>query len=216
MPPILEEHAEDIFLEGNKVMSLESNLVFRINLIISFFKKKVNKEIKKTAEASNINSESLLNANTTNSGVHIRTNGEHSNRNDSKRIPLLEEVFQQFPTTPVNLDIKFNSDDLIKKVYDLILIINWVRLTEILKYIILNKNKVHELIVKYNREKITIWGSFRENTVKKCYKLNSKVPLYFSLMGVVKLLLLSISGLLPFVPLKETHLNIIMPNNLLK
>lgn len=125
------------------------------------------------------------------SGLHNRPNGEHAAEpKDSRRIPLLEEVFQLFPNTPVNIDIKYNSDELIRK--------------------------VHDLIVQYKREKITIWGSFKEAVNKKCHRLNSQVPIYFSLAGVVKLLLLMLTGLLPFVPLKETHLEIIMPNNLLK
>lgn len=32
------------------------------------------------------------------------------------RIPLLREVFEAFPNTPVNIDIKVNNDTLIKKV----------------------------------------------------------------------------------------------------
>lgn len=33
-----------------------------------------------------------------------------------KKIPLLEEVFENFPDTPINLDIKIDNDVLIKKV----------------------------------------------------------------------------------------------------
>ena len=69
---------------------------------------------------------------------------------------------------------------------------------------------------KHNREKITIWGSFKDSVKKKCYRVNNRIPIYFSLVGVVKLLLLMLTGLLPFVPLSESHLEIIMPNNLLK
>ena len=32
------------------------------------------------------------------------------------RIPLLKEVFEAFPTTPINIDIKVNNSVLIKKV----------------------------------------------------------------------------------------------------
>lgn len=35
---------------------------------------------------------------------------------DDKRIPLLRDVFEAFPNTPVNIDIKANNDTLIKKV----------------------------------------------------------------------------------------------------
>lgn len=35
---------------------------------------------------------------------------------EDKRIPLLKDVFDAFPNTPVNIDIKVNNDTLIKKV----------------------------------------------------------------------------------------------------
>lgn len=34
------------------------------------------------------------------------------------RIPLLKEVFEAFPQTPVNIDIKVNNNVLIKKVHE--------------------------------------------------------------------------------------------------
>ena len=33
-----------------------------------------------------------------------------------QHIPLLREVYEQFPETPINIDIKVNSDELIRKV----------------------------------------------------------------------------------------------------
>jgi len=35
---------------------------------------------------------------------------------EDKRIPLLSDVFDAFPNTPVNIDIKVDDDTLIKKV----------------------------------------------------------------------------------------------------
>lgn len=35
---------------------------------------------------------------------------------EDARIPLLREVFEAFPNTPVNIDIKVNNDTLIRKV----------------------------------------------------------------------------------------------------
>lgn len=35
---------------------------------------------------------------------------------EDKRIPLLRDIFDAFPNTPVNIDIKVNNDTLIKKV----------------------------------------------------------------------------------------------------
>uniref|UniRef100_A0A673KK01 Glycerophosphodiester phosphodiesterase domain-containing protein 1-like n=1 Tax=Sinocyclocheilus rhinocerous TaxID=307959 RepID=A0A673KK01_9TELE len=37
------------------------------------------------------------------------------NGGDDKRIPLLRDVFEAFPNTPINIDIKVNNDTLIKK-----------------------------------------------------------------------------------------------------
>ena len=33
-----------------------------------------------------------------------------------RRIPLLREVFKEFPSVPINIDIKVNDDQLISKV----------------------------------------------------------------------------------------------------
>jgi hypothetical protein len=38
-----------------------------------------------------------------------------SNR-DLLRIPLLKDVFERYPTTPINIDVKENNDELIKQV----------------------------------------------------------------------------------------------------
>lgn len=108
----------------------------------------------------------------------------------SNKIPLLEEIFEKFPTHHVNVDIKVDNDTLIEK--------------------------VSYLIQKYNREHLTVWGSFNENVNKKAYKLNSNINLMFSWNGVVRLFILMVTGLLPFKPLKESYFEIIMPNIILK
>ena len=35
---------------------------------------------------------------------------------EAERMPTLEEVFQQFPNTPINLDVKGDDDELMKMV----------------------------------------------------------------------------------------------------
>uniref|UniRef100_A0A3Q3EM07 Glycerophosphodiester phosphodiesterase domain containing 1 n=1 Tax=Kryptolebias marmoratus TaxID=37003 RepID=A0A3Q3EM07_KRYMA len=105
---------------------------------------------------------------------------------EDKRIPLLRDVFDAFPNTPINIDIKVNNDTLIKK--------------------------VSEMVVKYDREHLTVWGNSRNHIVKKCYKENSHIPVLFSLPRVLQLLGLFYTGLLPFVPLKEQFLEIPMPS----
>ncbi|XP_075871119.1 lysophospholipase D GDPD1 isoform X1 [Nelusetta ayraudi] len=108
------------------------------------------------------------------------------NGGDDKRIPLLQEVFEAFPNTAVNIDIKINNDTLIRK--------------------------VSELVVQYDREHLTVWGNSSNQVVKKCYKENPQIPVLFSLPRVLQLLGLFYSGLLPFVPLKEQFLEIPMPS----
>uniref|UniRef100_A0A667YTT8 Glycerophosphodiester phosphodiesterase domain containing 1 n=1 Tax=Myripristis murdjan TaxID=586833 RepID=A0A667YTT8_9TELE len=105
---------------------------------------------------------------------------------EDKRIPLLRDVFEAFPNTPVNIDIKVNNDTLIKK--------------------------VSELVIKYDRENLTVWGNASNQIVKKCYKENPRIPVLFSFPRVLQLLGLFYTGLLPFIPLKEQFLEIPMPS----
>lgn len=109
---------------------------------------------------------------------------------DDKRIPLLQDVFDAFPNTPINIDIKVNNDTLVKK--------------------------VSALVTKYDRENLTVWGNASNQVVKKCYKENPRIPVLFSFPRVLQLLGLFYTGLLPFVPLKEQFLEIPMPSILTK
>jgi len=97
-------------------------------------------------------------------------------------IPTLEEVFQTFPHTPINIDLKQESDLLIDLTYD--------------------------LIKKYNREDLVIWGSFRESTCLKAFNKGPEIPLLFSAKAIAKLLLYYYTGLLPFIPLRQSFLEI--------
>lgn len=65
--------------------------------------------------------------------------------NVDRRIPLLREVFERFPNTPINIDLKENDDELIEKVY--------------------------ELIVKFNRQDLTVWGNTSNVVTWKCYNV---------------------------------------------
>ncbi|XP_029028389.1 lysophospholipase D GDPD1 [Betta splendens] len=105
---------------------------------------------------------------------------------EDKRIPLLSDVFDAFPNTPINIDIKTNNDTLIQK--------------------------VSEMVVQYDREHLTVWGNASNQIVKKCYKENPRIPVLFSFSRVLQLLGLFYTGLLPFVPLKEQFLEIPMPS----
>lgn len=99
-----------------------------------------------------------------------------------RRIATLESVFKEFPDTALNIDIKTRNRRLV--------------------------DRVNDLIVAHRREAITVWGSFDHRTTDMCYKTNPEVGLFFSLPGVLRLLLLFYTGLLPFVSIRETHLEI--------
>ena len=71
--------------------------------------------------------------------------------------------------------------------------------------------EVDKLVQKYNREDLTVWGNFSGKTVKKCYETNPQIGTFFSIQKVALLLVYFYSGLLPYMTLTETHLDIPMP-----
>ncbi|CAK9812259.1 Lysophospholipase D GDPD1 [Anthophora quadrimaculata] len=107
-------------------------------------------------------------------------------KEEDRRFALLKEVFEAFPNIPINIDIKVNDDHLITKVSD--------------------------LVKEYNREDYTVWGNFNDEITKKCYKTNPNINLLFSMRRVTLLIIFLYTGLLPFIPLKETHLEIFLPS----
>ncbi|XP_053562329.1 lysophospholipase D GDPD1 [Bombina bombina] len=109
---------------------------------------------------------------------------------EDKRIPLLKEVFEAFPKTPINIDIKVNNDTLVKKVSD--------------------------LVKQYKREGLTVWGNADYEIVQKCHKENCEIPLLFCIQRVLLLVGLFYTGLLPFVPIREQFLEIPMPSIIMK
>lgn len=111
-------------------------------------------------------------------------------KNDDCCIPLLESVFEAFPNIPINVDIKTNSDVLI--------------------------DKTHELICKYNRKDLTVWGNFSKEVTDKCYKKDPEIPIMFSMKRCAALVLLFYTGLLPFIPIKESFLEIMLPVTMIR
>lgn len=109
---------------------------------------------------------------------------------DDQRIPLLKDIYEQFPNMPINIDIKIDSVELIRK--------------------------VSQLTKDYRRESITVWGNRSTVVTKKCYVENPNIHLLFSLKRVFVLLVLFYTGLLPFVPLRESFYEILMPSLVLK
>ncbi|XP_063226259.1 lysophospholipase D GDPD1-like isoform X2 [Bacillus rossius redtenbacheri] len=105
---------------------------------------------------------------------------------EERKFALLKEVFQQFPNVPINIDIKIDDNRLIQE--------------------------VSKLIKLYNRQEITVWGNFSHTVTRKCYEQDPQVNLLFSMRQVLCLVMLLYTGLLPFVSLKETHLEIFLPS----
>ena len=75
-----------------------------------------------------------------------------------RKIPLLKDVFETFPNVQVNIDVKEGSDELIEQ--------------------------IGKLITAYNREKSTVWGSFKEDASLKCFNqvLYTIINFYFLLL----------------------------------
>jgi len=111
-------------------------------------------------------------------------------QNGDRKIPLLRSVFEEFPNIPINLDVKAYNEELIEL--------------------------VHKLICEYDRKDTTIWGNVNAKTSERLYKIDPEIPLLFSFKRCVILLLTFYTGLLPFIPLKESFLEIIMPSPILR
>ncbi|CAF4763394.1 unnamed protein product, partial [Rotaria socialis] len=107
------------------------------------------------------------------SSIIISNDNPHDT--DLLRIPLLKDVFERYPTTPINIDIKENSDELIKQVSD--------------------------LIKKYQREHITYWGSFSHKICRKLTAQNSRIVRFCSFQEAAGIVLTYWLGLLPFIRL---------------
>ena len=146
-----------------------------------------------------------------------------------RSLPLLSEVFERFPDTPVNIDIKVNRDELVAA--------------------------VASLVAQYRRQAITVWGNFSATVTNKCHKQvpqtechrttavrraccvaqtarllawsaggtgvcdagapvfqDPSIGLLCSMPAVVKIVLSAYVGLLPFLPLRETFFEVPMPS----
>jgi len=105
---------------------------------------------------------------------------------EERTICRLDQVLQEFPHTQINIDVKVKDSGLVEA--------------------------VNKIIVKHGAEKRCVWGNFSSQTTERCYQVNPDIGLLFSALSVIKLYLLFYSGLIPFVDLKETHLEIPMPS----
>ena len=98
---------------------------------------------------------------------------------DDGRIPLLKDVFKDYPDMPMNIDLKGGSDELVQAVYD--------------------------LIVEYQRADITYWGDMNEtrNIVIKEKGLSHGIRTFCSIKYTFLLCLYYYLGILPFIPLRH-------------
>lgn len=110
--------------------------------------------------------------------------GEESTGQDHN-FALLEEVFQRFPQTPINIEVKEDNDILIEK--------------------------VASLVRSYNRDKFTVWATDNSTIMSKCRRQNPDMPYGFTVKSGIKLLVLYYTGLLPFIPLGESLLQFYLP-----
>jgi len=115
---------------------------------------------------------------------------KQTNGTIDRRIPLLRDVFTAFPNLPINVDVKTDNQELL--------------------------DKVAAMIKEFDREEITPWGNFRETVNQKCFNKNPAIPLIFSMKRVAIALALFYTGLLPFIPLKESCFEILMPSTATK
>jgi hypothetical protein len=48
------------------------------------------------------------------------------NNKELLRIPLLKDVFERYPTTPINIDVKENNDELIRQVIRVLIMLSFL------------------------------------------------------------------------------------------
>ncbi|CAF0794409.1 unnamed protein product [Adineta steineri] len=117
---------------------------------------------------------------------NITISGDNNPKNeDLLRIPLLKDVFQRYPTTPINIDIKEDNDELIKQVSD--------------------------LIQQYQREHLTYWGSFSHKICRKLTIQNPRIVRFCSMKEAAGIVAAYWIGLLPFLPITPGAFEVPIP-----
>ncbi|CAF0766022.1 unnamed protein product [Adineta ricciae] len=106
------------------------------------------------------------------------------------RIPLLKDVFERYPTTPINIDVKENNDELIRQ--------------------------ISKLVQDYNRQHLTYWGSFNHNTCKKLSAQNPRIVRFCSMKEAAGIVLSYWFGLLPFIPLQAGAFEVPIPGEVFR
>lgn len=91
-----------------------------------------------------------------------------------RKIVLLEDLFLKHPDMPMNIDIKRSDDHLI--------------------------HLVSELVTKYQREHLTVWGNSSHAHSKNIRSANRDIATLFTVREFFVTIILYYFGLLPFVP----------------
>ncbi|OAF70601.1 Glycerophosphodiester phosphodiesterase 4 [Intoshia linei] len=112
-----------------------------------------------------------------------------SKPNEDRQIPQLEEIFIAFPNIPMNIDIKYDSIPLIKK--------------------------VQELLRVYDRKHLTILGSGNDKIASKI-KSQRDFHYFFSENQMVLYVIYFYLGLLMYMPITEISCEIPVPKVLLR
>ncbi|TPX58644.1 hypothetical protein SpCBS45565_g07938 [Spizellomyces sp. 'palustris'] len=116
--------------------------------------------------------------------ANLQNNPTVTDDPDSRRIPLLKELLAEFPTYPMQIDVKQGPSELI--------------------------DKVGAMVRAYNREKQTVWGSFHEPQNGWCRTRFPDIPYFFTARRMAKSFVLWCFGLLPLMKINESAM--IMPN----
>ncbi|UJR32151.1 hypothetical protein I4U23_019618 [Adineta vaga] len=106
------------------------------------------------------------------------------------RIPLLKDVFERYPTTPINIDVKEDNDELIRQ--------------------------ISKLIQEYGREHLTYWGSFSHKICKKLIVENSRIVRFCSMKEAATIVVSYWLGLLPFIPLTSGAFEVPLPGEVFR
>lgn len=68
--------------------------------------------------------------------------------------------------------------------------------------------KTEELIKQYNREHLTVWGTRNIQYTEELLKKNPNIPIFFSLERILLTYFYYVTGLLSFVHIKESSMQI--------
>ncbi|KAJ3148309.1 Lysophospholipase D gdpd1 [Geranomyces michiganensis] len=114
----------------------------------------------------------------------LRETGFEPTHPDDTRIPLLSDLLDEFPTYPMQIDVKLGSERLVRKVGD--------------------------MIRERGRQRATVWGSFRNPQNAWCKTHFPDIPRFFAFRRMFAALAMYSVGMMSRMEFDEAAL--IMPN----